>query len=56
MRLPQVSSKRAAVMGPMLVSSPRKVTPRGFRRRYSDWMSLVIKAVAGMLAVKRAFC
>lgn len=55
MRLPQVSSKRAAVLGPTLVGSPRKVTPRDFRRRYSDWMSSVIKAVAGMPAVKRAF-
>jgi hypothetical protein len=29
-------------MGPMLVGSPRKVTPRDLRRRHSDWMSLVM--------------
>jgi hypothetical protein len=53
MRLPQVSSKKAVVMGPMLVGSKRKVTPTDFKRRNSDWMSSVMKAVAGMSAAER---
>src|SRR5882724_6413775 len=33
MRLPQGSSKITPVMGPMLVGSPRNLTPSAFRRR-----------------------
>src|SRR5712664_1010536 len=39
MRLPQVSSNRTAVIGPMLLGSPRKLTPRSLSRRCSEAMS-----------------
>jgi hypothetical protein len=54
MRLPQFL-KQYCGDGPILFGSPRKLTPRAFKRRYSESMSLVRKAAAGMPSANRAF-
>ena len=54
-RLPQVSSNRTTLTGPIAVGSPRKLTPSPLRRWYSASMFFVKNAVAGMPASNRAF-